>query len=378
MADNLISVVMQFLTPDMIAKIAAALGLDRSVTQKAVGGGVPALLSTLADVASTPNGARQLTNTLAQPQLASLDNLKSLIGGAGQDTAGSTLGSNLLSGLFGAGALDTIAQSIGKFAGIDAGSSKSLLGMLGPIVLGVLGQHQRSAGLDAGGLASLLGSQKDQMLAAIPSDLANRLSATGLIDSAAGGLRSGAAAAGDRMADASQRTIAAANWAASGAASTQWPYWLVGLVILGGLAWYALSRSGNETVAEAPRPATTQPATGTVGLAPAELTVGGVNLANQVNSSISTLRSVLPGITDAASAEAALPKIQGATAQLSDVGNLAAKLSPEGKRALAKLLAAAIPTINQMCDKVLTMPGGDAAKPAIDELRSKLDTLSRA
>jgi len=378
MADNLISVVMQFLTPDMIAKIAAALGLDRSVTQKAVGGGVPALLSTLADVASTPNGARQLTNTLAQPQLASLDNLKSLIGGAGQDTAGSTLGSNLLSGLFGAGALDTIAQSIGKFAGIDAGSSKSLLGMLGPIVLGVLGQHQRSAGLDAGGLASLLGSQKDQMLAAIPSDLANRLSATGLIDSAAGGLRSGAAAAGDRMADASQRTIAAANRAASGAASTQWPYWLVGLVILGGLAWYALSRSGNETVAEAPRPATTQPATGTVGLAPAELTVGGVNLANQVNSSISTLRSVLPGITDAASAEAALPKIQGATAQLSDVGNLAAKLSPEGKRTLAKLLAAAMPTINQMCDKVLTMPGGDVAKPAIDELRSKLDTLSRA
>src|SRR6516165_5023874 len=90
MADNLISVVMQFLTPDMIAKIAAALGLDRSVTQKAVGGGVPALLSTLADVASTPNGARQLANTLAQPQLASLDNLKSLIGGAGQETAGST------------------------------------------------------------------------------------------------------------------------------------------------------------------------------------------------------------------------------------------------------------------------------------------------
>jgi hypothetical protein len=37
-----------------------------------------------------------------------------------------------------------------------------------------------------------------------------------------------------------------------------------------------------------------------------------------------------------------------------------------------------MPTINQMCDKVLTMPGGDVAKPAIDELRSKLDTLSRA
>jgi hypothetical protein len=377
MAANLISVVTQFLTPDMIGKIAASLGLDRSVAQKAIGGAVPALLASLADVASTPNGARQLTNVLAQ-QSGSLENLKSLIGGSGPDTLA---GSNLLSGLFGAGAVDTMAQSIGKFAGFDAGSGKSLLGMLGPVVLGALGQHQRSAGLDAGGLASLLASQKDQIVAAIPSNLADQLSATGLIDRAEGSLRGGAAAAsaaGDRIASASQRTIAAASRATSGAASSQWPYWLAALVVLGGLAWYALGRPGSETVAELPRPAASQPATGTVGMAPSDLTVGGINLANQVNSSISTLRSVLPGITDAASAQAALPKIQEATAQLSEVSNLAAKLTPEGKSALAKLLAAATPTINQMCDKVLAMPGGGVAKPAIDELRGRLDTLSRA
>ena len=58
MATNLVSVAMQFLTPDTIAKIASALGLDRSLAQKAIGGAVPALLSMLGDVASTPNGAR--------------------------------------------------------------------------------------------------------------------------------------------------------------------------------------------------------------------------------------------------------------------------------------------------------------------------------
>ena len=114
-------------------------------------------------------------------------------------------------------------------------------------------------------------------------------------------------------------------------------------------------------------------------MAPADLTIGGVNLANQVNSSVGALRSVLPRITDAASAQAALPKLQEATTQLNEVGNLATKLSPEGKSALAKLIAAATPTINQMCDKVLATPGvGDIAKPTIDELRGKLDTLSRA
>jgi hypothetical protein len=380
MAANLISVVMQFLTPDMIAKIGAALGLDRGVVQKAIAGAVPALLSSLADVASTPNGARQLGNVLAQQPPGSLESLKGLIGGSGQNTLADT-GSSLLSGLFGGGALDTMAQSIGKFAGIGDSSGKSLLGMLGPVVLGVLSQHQRSAGLNAGGLASLLGSQKDQIAAAIPSGLADQLSAAGLIDRAEGSLRGGAAAAsaaGNRIASASERTIAGANRATSAAASSQWPYWLAGLVVLGGLAWYALGRSTDQTVAELPRPVTSQPATGTVGMAPADLSVGGVNLANQVNSSVGALKSVLPSITDTASAQAALPKIQEATTQLNEVGALATKLTPEGKSALARLITAAMPAINQMCDKVLATPGAGIAKPAIDELRGRLDTLSRA
>jgi hypothetical protein len=384
MAANLVSVVMQFLTPDMIAKIASALGLDRAVAQKAVGGAVPALLSSLADLVSAPNGARQLSSTLAQQQPGSLESLKTLIGGSGQNALVET-GSSMLSGLFGGAALDAMAQSIGKFAGVDGGSSKSLLGMLGPMVLGVLGQQQRSAGLDASGLASLLGSQKDQIAAAIPSGLADQLNAAGLLDRAAGGLRSGAAAAsaaGSRIAGASERTVAGASraaYATTSAASSQWPYWLAALVVLGGLAWYALGRQAGETVAELPRPATTQPATGTVGLAPSDLTIGGVNLGNQVNSSVGALRSVLPTITDAASAQAALPKLREATTQLNEVSNLATKLTPEGKSALARLIAAATPTINQMCDKVLATPGvGDIAKPAIDELRGRLDTLSRA
>jgi Bacterial protein of unknown function (DUF937) len=383
MATNLVSTVMQFLTPDMIAKIASVLGIDRTVAQKAIGGAVPALLAGLADVTATPQGARQLGSTLAQQQPGSLESLKSLIGGSGQNTLAET-GSSMLSGLFGGGALDTIAQSIGKFAGIDGQSSKSLLGMLGPVVLGTLGQQQRSAGLDANGLASLLGAQKDQIAAAIPSGLADHLSAAGLIDRAAGAARSGATAAsvaGSRIAGASERTIAGASRAAqatTSAASSQLPYWLAAVAILGGLAWYAFGPR-TEKVAELRRPATTQLATATVGLAQSDLTIGGVNLANQVNSSVGTLRSVLPMITDAASAQAVIPKLREATTQLNEVGSLATKLTPEGRSALAKLIAAARPTINQMCDKVLATPGvGDVAKPTIDELRRKIDTLSQS
>ncbi|WP_454625005.1 DUF937 domain-containing protein [Bradyrhizobium cenepequi] len=384
MATNLVSVVMQFLTPDMIAKIAAALGLDRSLAQKAIAGAVPALLASLADVASTPNGARQLTNTLTQ-QSGSLESLKNLIGGSGQNSLAES-GSNMLSGLFGGGTLDTMAQTISKFAGIGEGASKSMLGMLGPLVLGALSQQQRSTGLDASGLASLLTSQKDQIAAAIPSGLADQLGAAGLVDEVTGSVRSGAAvasAAGGRIAGASERAVSRAGQAASAAARTtaasQWPYWLLAAAVLGGLAWYSLGRIGDDKVAEVPPPSTTRTAAGTVGMAPADLTVGGMNLANQVNSSVGSIRTLLPGITDAASAEAALPKLREATAQLNEVSSRATQLSPEGKSALVKLIVAATPTINQMCDKVLATPGaGDIAKPAIDELRGKLDALVRS
>ncbi|WP_424628390.1 DUF937 domain-containing protein [Bradyrhizobium sp. SYSU BS000235] len=362
---NLVSVVMQFLTPDMIAKIASALGLDRTLAQKAIGGAVPALLSSLADASTTPGGMRQLFNLLQQ-QSGSPESMRSAIGGSGQKAFADS-GSSMLSGLFGGGALDTMAQSIGRFAGLNEGVSKSLLGMLAPVVLGALGQQQRTAGLDAGGVASLLASQKDQIVSAIPSGLADQLSAAGLIDRA-----------GSEMASAADRTTSRVARAATSSPSAQWPYWLAALVVLGGLAWYFMGRPGDEKVAEVPKSTTARP-DATVGVANPNLTVGGVNLTNQVNSSMGTLRSVLPGITDTASAESALPKIREAMAQLNDVSTKASSLSPEGKAALATLIAAATPTINQMCDKVLATPGvAGIAKPAIDELRSKLDALSRA
>jgi hypothetical protein len=362
MAVNLISIVTQLLTPDMIAKIASALGLDSNLVQKMIGGAVPSLLASVADVASTPTGARQVANAVTQQQSGSLESLLSnLTQGSGQSTL-ANVGSSMLSGLFGGSTLETMSQALGDFAGVNKGSSKSLLSMLGPLALGALGQYARGAGLDAGGLASLLASQKQQITAAIPSGLADRLRTAGLVDNAAA------------------RTVARsseATYAGRSGAATQWPYWLAGLAVLGGLAWYAL-RPATESVAELPRP-TASPAatTKTVGVAPADVTIG--DLTKRFNSFADGLKTVLPGITDTATAKTALPKLQEATAQLNEVGGLATKLTPESRKTLAQLIAAATPTIDQMCNKVLDTPGvGPVAKPAIDELRSKLDALSKS
>jgi uncharacterized protein DUF937 len=361
MAVNLTSVVMQFLTPEVIAQIASFLGIDKAATQKAAGGAVPALLAGLSDLVTTPAGTNQLSKLLSQQQAGSAADLLHNSGAQGL----AETGSNMLSGLFGGRTIDTMAQAVGKFTGLGDSGGKLLLSVLGPMVLGALGQQQRSTGLDANGLASLLRSQKDQIVAAIPPGLADQLGAAGLID---------------RFAGASGRAGAAASQTAyktvSSMAAGRWPYWLAAVIVVGGLAWYATGRQDQQKVAE--QPATTQPAPRTVGMAPADLTVDGVNLAGQVNASVNTLKSALPGITDVASAQAALPKINEAVAQLNDVSARAAKLSPEGRSALAKLIVVVRPSINQMCDKVMTTPGvGAVAKPAIDDLQARLEVLSR-
>ena len=271
MAVNLTSVVNQFLTPEVIAQIASFLGLDRSAAQKAVGAAVPTMLASLSDLVGTPAGAGQLSKLLSQQQGSPADLLRNS-GADGLAQAGSTM----LSGLLGGKTTDAMAQALGRFAGTGDSGGKSLLGVIGPIVLGALGQQQREAGLDANGLASLLRSQKDQIVSAIPSGLADKLGAMGLVDRAESGARA-AAAATSRMPSASERATAAYD----AANKSQWPYWLAALVVVAGLALYAFNRS-EQPVAEVPA----RTAAGTVGMAPADLTVDGVNLANQVNSSI--------------------------------------------------------------------------------------------
>jgi hypothetical protein len=367
MAINLSAIASQLLTPDVIAQIAAFLGIDKSAAQKAAGATIPAILAGLSDLVGTPAGTNQLSKLLSQQQGGSPIDLLRNSGAQGLAQTGATM----LSGLLGGKTMDTMAQTIGRFAGLGDSGGKSLLSVVGPLVLGTLGQQQRDAGLDANGLASLLRSQKDQIVAAIPQGLADQLGAAGLIDKTGAGVRSGMEAA----AAAGSRATAGASQAASAFSSAQWPYWLVALLILGGLGWYAL-QPAEQKVAESTT--AMRPATATIGLAPADLTVDGVNLANQFNASVNTLKAALPTIADESSVRAALPKIDDAVAQLDGITAKAAKLSPEARSTLAKLIVAATPAINQMCDKVLSTPGAGAlAKPAIDNLRAKLDTLSK-
>jgi Bacterial protein of unknown function (DUF937) len=366
MADNLVSLVMQFLTPDLVTRIAAALGLDRTNTQTAVGAAVPALLAGLGSVAAKPGGAQSLADAVKQ-QSGVLDSFAGLIGGGGQSSL-LEKGSQMLTSLLGSRDQTVLAGAVGKVAGLGQNASGSLLGMLAPVVMGVIGRLQGARGIDAGSIAGLLSSQKDNIAAALPSGLGNLLGGTGLLDSLGGAARTATAVGGEAARTAASAVYSAGNTgqrAASAAASAlpKWLYWVAAAVVAA-LLIYLFARPAEQAVQQGAS-------------AVQNLTVGGVDLGKQVTDSISSLRTTLGGITDAASAQAALPKLREVTGQIDKVSGMVGQLSAEQRKALAGVTSPLMPAVNQLFDKVLAIPGvAEILKPAIDSMKQKLAALA--
>jgi outer membrane protein OmpA-like peptidoglycan-associated protein len=369
---NLVSLVMQFLTPDVVAKIAAALGLDRTVVQNLINSAVPALLGTLGGVATQPGGPQKLAD--AAKQTASLDDLTSLLHG-GNSTSLADNGAQLLSSLLG-GQEQGLTSAISKFAGVGQGPTTSLLGMLTPLLFGAIAKAQGASGLNASGIASLFAAQKDHVADALPPQLRRELGATRLLGAFEGSANKLAGVANSAAADTSR-----------GAAS--WLVPLIALVAAGGLIWYVFGRLNEQSVqAPVPQSSTAQapaaPGSQTT-IAPSatpsipSVTIGGVDVGKEVDASLGSLRSSLQGVTDAASANLALPKLQQANAEFDKIGSVVGQMSPDQRKLITSMFAPALPTLNQLFDKLLAIPGvAEVLKPSIDGLRGKLTSISSA
>jgi len=367
MATNLVSLIMKFLTPDMIGRVASALGIDRNDTSSAIDAGVPALLAALTGVASRSGGPQKLADA-AKQEVGTLDKIAGMIGGTGQSSI-IDRGSKMLTSLLGDRDQTALANAVGKYSGIGSGASSSLLGALAPVVMGAIAQQQGTRGLDGSSIANLLEGQKDNIADAIPSGFGRLLGGTGMLDSlgdtAKKAIMSGsettraAAASVARTIDDTRRSgVAAAQ------ASTNWLLWIIPALAIAALLIYLLGRPAEQVV---------QQGVTTV----QSLTVGGVDIGKQITDSIGTLRTTLGGITDAASAQAALPKLQAASTQIDKVSGMVGQLSDAQRKLLSGLVSPVMPALNQLFDRVLAIPGvAEIVKPTIDMLRAKLATMT--
>jgi len=191
------------------------------------------------------------------------------------------------------------------------------------------------------------------------------LSGTGLLNSLGDAARTATAAGSGatRTATSAARTVGdtgrrAANAAA--ARSSNWLYWFVPIAAAVALAVFFAARPTEQVVQQ--------------GMKQAEnLVPGGADIGNQISSSIASVRATLDGVSDVASAQAALPKLQEVTAQIVKTGGEVGQLTADQRKAIAAVINPLMPAVNQLCDKVLAIPGvAEVLKPSVDTLKAKL------
>ena len=181
-------------------------------------------------------------------------------------------GTGLLSSLLGGGVLNTLVSTLSRFVGIGEGSTRTLMGLLTPVVLGILGREQRAAGLETGGLARMLMGQKDQIAASMPVGLSDLLSSRVRMHEGSETVREGRTYDAPETAHTYRATTGTTGVrrpveTREPESGWSWAYWALPLLALGGLLWYLLpgSQTGTDRTATAPTTQLTPGTTGTTG-----------------------------------------------------------------------------------------------------------------
>ncbi len=260
----LLTAVQRFLTPELIGRLASAVGIDAKMAQGAASAAIPTIMSGLAQVAGTAGGAERLASTMGKMSSGSLDNFTSRLGNPGELMQ---QGQSMMSSLLGGSATTALTSTLAKFAGSGEGATRSLLGLLMPAILGVLGRHQQTTGGTSASLARQLQSESSDFRAAMPSGLASLLDSSGVFNRMG---ETGPAAARPTAATTATTTSAAARGAdrdltaratpppprPAETAGRSWAYWAIPLsLVIGGLIGYAL-HGGRQPEVQVGQPAT--------------------------------------------------------------------------------------------------------------------------
>jgi Bacterial protein of unknown function (DUF937) len=224
MAINLVSLVSQYLTPQVIGSLARAVGVNDAAAQKLVAAAVPTILAALATAAAAPGGAQKVSDAVSNADPDLLTKLRS--GVAGGNTQLLSEGANLLGGLLGGGGLASLAGALSQHSGAPQGAAQSIIGAVSQVVMGTIGQQDPSNWSDASSILSMFNNEKNAISAALPAEVSKALGTSGLLaglgaigagaaQTAASAVSSAASTAGTTAASAARSATSAASSAAS-------------------------------------------------------------------------------------------------------------------------------------------------------------------
>ncbi len=393
---NIVDLIKSQIGGSVTDKLAGMLGVSPDKARDASGAAVPGLLAGLTSLASQPDGARKLDAAVDSADDSFASNPAAALSRLGED--GAETGSGILSSLFGGSMLSSLNGAIAKFSGLGGAATSGLLGMLAPMVLGILKKQKQTLGLDAGGLSSLLNSQKQNIAAAMPAGFSRMLGAIpGLSALTGAGEKASAAASNiaDAGGDAWNRTRQEAASAYGNvrrdirevpASTPRWVIPVALLVAFGALGWWLMSGPSAPPEHALMAPPAVQPmkaSPSTPNLADsaetAKATLGDPSSAvtTQITTFVKSANDSLATIKDPASAEAALPKLKELSDEFDSIKSATTALPADSRTSVINSLRTASTGLTQTIDKLNAIPGvKDKIKPVLDELMTKINNLT--
>ena len=389
--ENIVNLVKDQLSDPIVDQIKGALGDEGPKASSAIGSFLPAILSGVTDLAGSSKGAEKLYSTVSKQDDFMLDN----IGVAMREGQSSTVidqGSNLLGSLFGGNGVDKLGNVLSSFSGVSRGKSASLMGILAPMILGVIKKKFMGGVSNANGLASLLQSQKTQISAAMPSGLADQLQTSGFL--------------GNSSKSANEPNSLATDYVSNTVNTTQhtdthnveksfnWKKYLIPVGALAALVIIAMNFLGgssdnvNDTVSDTTGAATdaaattTETATGAATDAAATATeavegaAGSIDIegvGGQLTDMFGGATDALSGITDVASAEAAVPALQSAGENLGGLSGQLEKIPEAARGPLTSIITNGVSALQPLIESATAIPGvGPIIEPIVNPMMETL------
>ncbi len=181
MAINLLELATNAISNSISDNISGMIGEGGNATQSAISSGLPAILAGLMSKAQSPGGAQEIFNQLDQHDGSILNNLSDSLFGSNQSGL-LNMGASIANMIFGSrqsGVLGTLS----RLAGFKSSSAAStILNLLGPIVMGLIGKQRAQGNLSVDGIKDLLLGQKEHISNALPNDMRESLGVSHIFD----------------------------------------------------------------------------------------------------------------------------------------------------------------------------------------------------
>ncbi len=338
---NLMNMAMKYAGPMVAQQIATKLGIGGPVVNKLIAAALPTILGGVIGKSKSSGGLSSIMNLVTGANAPKPDMLETMFGSGGDVDGLATAGGGMLEGLLGGQTMNSLSTALGQHAGVNQSQAGSLLGMLAPAALGTIGSQVKDQGLDGAGLASFLKGQEKNVAQAMPADFAKQLGGTGLLE----GFSPNAAAVTETAKKSGSKLPL-----------------LIGAAAIAAGAWFFL---GGDKSAD------------TETAAASDFMVGDVDLGGQFNTVTGGLTDAFSGITDQASAEAALPQLTDLGGQLGSLSETAGQLTGEAQTGFQGIVGTALNALRPVIDGAIANSGAGAIlQPIADQILGALEGMA--